>query len=243
MLMEIRTAVIAAASPGVRSSLVRALSAAGMELLGAAQNGLDALHLLEKLQPDLLAADENLPVMDGCTLARRVLGRFELPVRPAVLLLHDSRFPLPDTQALCGAVLLEKPLREEAVPAALVRLRQTAAVFAPHHLRRIEDLLVSLGVPNHPGRECLKYAALICASDVRCLHNLASRVYPLVGEMCACTADQAQRAMRHVIESAWQSDQFDNQYRIFADTVDARRGQPTLREMIFRLADILRLEG
>ena len=49
--------------------------------------------------------------------------------------------------------------------------------------------------------------------------------------------------MRHAIDLAWQSNQFENQYRIFADTVDAGRGQPTCGEMISRLADILRLEG
>ena len=44
--------------------------------------------------------------------------------------------------------------------------------------------------------------------------------------------------MRHAIDLAWRSDQVDNQYRIFADTIDARRGQPTCGEMISRLADI-----
>ena len=69
------------------------------------------------------------------------------------------------------------------------------------------------------------------------------QLYPRIGEAFGMNTRQVERAMRHVIGLAWQSDKFDNQYRIFADTVDAGRGQPTCSEMISRLADILRLEG
>ena len=86
-------------------------------------------------------------------------------------------------------------------------------------------------------------AILLCAADVRAVHSLTAWVYPAAGACCGLTAQQAERAMRHAISLAWRSDQVDNQYRIFADTIDAGRGQPTCGEMISRLADILRLEG
>lgn len=240
---EIRTAVVAAASHLTRRQAVLALSGAGIELLGVARDGYSALQLLGSLRPDLLIADAELPVMDGYALAARALGSFDLPVRPAVLLLRRTGTPTPENGDLAGASFLEKPLEAAALRAALARMQRADAVFAPRQCKRAEALLCALGVPDHIGRDCLKYAALFCAADERCLHSLNRRVYPRIGEMCALTARQAERAMRHAIDLAWQSDQFDNQYRIFADTVDAARGQPTCSEMISRLADILRLEG
>jgi hypothetical protein len=64
-----------------------------------------------------------------------------------------------------------------------------------------------------------------------------------VAEMLGIDANAVERAMRSAISAAWRSNQFENQYRIFADTVDAGRGQPSCGEMIACLADILRLEG
>ena len=115
--------------------------------------------------------------------------------------------------------------------------------FSPEEAAQADALLDDLGVPAHRGRSCLRTAVLLCAADERLQHSLGRRLYPLTGEICGMSAAQAERAMRHAIDLAWQSDQFDNQYRIFADTVDAGRGQPTCGEMICRLADILRLEG
>ena len=236
---ELRTAVAATASPQLQAQILRALSLADIHLLGAARDGLHALRMAEDLRPDLLLAEAWLPGMDGCSLARRVRSGFHLPVRPAVLILGSSPLPMP---LPFGAKYVHLGADPNAFLCALNRLRASAP-FSPEEMLRAQNLLCALGFPDHLGRDCLQCAALICAADVRCLHDLQGRLFPQVAELCACTAHQAQRAMRHVIERAWQSDQFDNQYRIFADTVDARRGQPTLSEMISRTADILRMEG
>ena len=46
--------------------------AAGFELAGSADNGLEALQLAEKLQPDLLLTDIRMPFISGTELARQV---------------------------------------------------------------------------------------------------------------------------------------------------------------------------
>lgn len=122
-------------------------------------------------------------------------------------------------------------------------MRNERPIFPEGQQRRVDQLLDELGVPTHAGRNCLRTAALLCASDERYLYKLSASLYPRTGELCGMNASQVERAMRHAIDLAWQSDKMDNQYRIFADTVDAGRGQPACSEMISRLADILRLEG
>ena len=245
MMRRMKTAVAASATPVAQRQLLRALSCAGIELLAFAQDGLTAWSLLEAHRPDLLAVDQELPAMDGTALARRALCSYALPVRPAVLLMHYPEFAIPDKTGLAqlGAVLVEKPLDVQRFSAAIEQLRVGGLRFRPEECARVDRLLDELGVPQHMGRDCLRAAILLCAADVRAVHSLTGRVYPVAGECCGLTPQQAERAMRHAISLAWRSDQVDNQYRIFADTIDAGRGQPTCGEMISRLADILRLEG
>ena len=51
----------------------------GFSLVGSATNGLDALELVEKLEPDLLLTDIRMPFISGIELARQVRE-----IRPAM---------------------------------------------------------------------------------------------------------------------------------------------------------------
>ena len=245
MYRPVRTAVAAAAAESTKRQIVRALAGADVELLDMATDGMCALAALRAHRADLLVTDAQLPGTEGTALARRALGPARLPVRPRILVLYDACFALPERSALAevGVGFVEKPVSCAAFAAAVRALEVTLPRFAPQERGRAEALLDELGVPAHIGRDCLRAAVLLCAADERLPFNLGRLLYPMAGEICGLSAAQAERAMRHVIGLAWQSDQFDNQYRIFADTVDAGRGQPTCGEMICRLAYILRLEG
>ena len=245
MHRPIRTAVAASASPEMMHAIALLLAENGIELLSAAHNGIEALECLKDDRADLLIADTPLPALDGVALVERALATFCLPVRPRAMLMCHPPFA-----ALCrdkieslGAVLLEKPLNRSSFERTVAHLADCTPVYPESETRFMENLLSDLGFPTHPGRELLKYAALISAHGECFPDNAASAVVSMAAELCACTSAQAERAMRYAIAKAWQSDKFENQYRIFSDTVDAGRGQPTLSEMISRLADILRLEG
>ncbi len=51
----------------------KALRQAGMEVVGAAVNGIEGVHLVKKHRPDLVLMDINIPVMNGIEVARRVM--------------------------------------------------------------------------------------------------------------------------------------------------------------------------
>ena len=245
MPRSIQTAVAAIAAQQVRTDVVRALSAAGIGLLSMESDAHSALRALGLYRPDLFIADHELPVMNGAALLMRICGRFELPVRPAAMLLRYPEFPVAGEKLLLesGVAFVEKPLDASAFRAAVHSASMFPNRFSRVEIQRADMLLDALGVPEHRGRICLCTAILLCAADERNRFDLGGRLYPQVGEICGLDAGQAERAMRHAIGLAWQSDKFENQYRIFADTVDAGRGQPTCGEMISRLADILRSEG
>jgi DNA-binding NarL/FixJ family response regulator len=67
----------------------RFLTALGLEVIGEARTGREALRLLDTLQPDLLLLDLEMPEADGLTVLRLAKAR---PVPPSVIVvtLHDQ---------------------------------------------------------------------------------------------------------------------------------------------------------
>lgn len=59
----------------------------GFEVIGEAENGADALELVEKLEPDLLVTDIRMPFLSGIELARQIRE-----VRPSVQIAFLSGF-------------------------------------------------------------------------------------------------------------------------------------------------------
>lgn len=245
MLRPISTAVIATVDRFALQSVAFLLAESQISLIGVARNGMEAIDRLKSLRPELLIADAALPMLSGYKLIERSIGTFCLPVRPSAILLDACAAYTPNALQLraLGAVILGKPPDQRAFSDAIAHLRQAKPIFPESEIRIVEKLLEAIGMPDHIGRKLIRSAVLISAHDEAAIGKLMSYLIPRSAEMCAVSTAQAEHAMRHAISLAWQSDKFENQYRIFSDTVDAGRGQPTLSEMISRLADILRLEG
>ena len=68
------TVVIADDEEELRGAIVRKVDwqAVGFKVVGEAENGIEALELVEKLEPDLLITDIKMPFISGIDLARRV---------------------------------------------------------------------------------------------------------------------------------------------------------------------------
>ena len=57
-----------------------------IHVVGEADNGLKAIELVEKLEPDVILLDMNLPVMDGWTAARTLRGEAATAKIPIIAL-------------------------------------------------------------------------------------------------------------------------------------------------------------
>ena len=68
------TIVIADDEAELRQALIRRIDweDVGFRVVGEAENGVEALELVEKLEPDLLLTDVRMPFMSGIDLAREV---------------------------------------------------------------------------------------------------------------------------------------------------------------------------
>lgn len=235
-----RRVVVAGDTPG----LSEALEASGLRLCGRASGGAGVLALLRDARPDLIAASAILPGMDGVALARAV-RREKLNLQPALLLLKPRGLHLPGEDRLSGlgALALETPADADALARAIASALALPIPLPEEKSVRLEALLDALGVPEHPGRACLKHAVALAWADRRRLNALRACLYPEAAKRAGLTAEQCERAIRHAIDAAWRVGAMEQQHKIFGDTIDARRGKPTGGEMIAQLADILRWEG
>jgi two-component system, NarL family, nitrate/nitrite response regulator NarL len=68
------------------ASASRLLSAQGLEVVGSASSGAEALHLTQKLEPDVVLVDVQLGDEDGLELTRRVSAT---PHAPPVILISS----------------------------------------------------------------------------------------------------------------------------------------------------------
>lgn len=75
------TVIVAEDEERIRRGIVKNVKweSAGFRVIGEAENGADALEMVEQLEPDLLITDIRMPFINGIELARQIRE-----VRPAV---------------------------------------------------------------------------------------------------------------------------------------------------------------
>lgn len=68
-------------SPFMRRAITRMItSEPGIDIVGQATNGAEALSLIAELRPDVVTMDIEMPVMDGLTALKRIMAERPLPV-------------------------------------------------------------------------------------------------------------------------------------------------------------------
>ncbi|MEK8130074.1 response regulator [Paenibacillus filicis] len=95
----------------------------GIEIVGMAENGVQALQLFDRKKPDIVLMDIQMPEMDGITLARE-LKRKDALVKLIILSGHDT-FEFAQSALELGVVkYLLKPAGEEEIVQAVVEAAQ-----------------------------------------------------------------------------------------------------------------------
>ena len=113
--------LIADDSSYVRLLLSRHLTAQGLEVVGQARNGEEAIEKNLELEPDIVLLDLQMPVMDGVEATRRILQSRPVPI--LVFASMDSR----------GTQLAIQALAEGAYDVIAKTSRSDALVdLAPH---------------------------------------------------------------------------------------------------------------
>jgi len=120
--MRILIADDEAPARGRLQALLEGLASA--EVVGEAENGLDALRLSMKLKSDLVLLDIRMPVLDGLECARELA---RLPESPAIVFTTAYDEYALQAFEVCACDYLLKPVRRERLAAALERAQRFSA--------------------------------------------------------------------------------------------------------------------
>ncbi len=114
----------------LRESLRRAMADEGLEVVGIATNGVEAVELAGALRPDVVLMDITMPEMDGLEAAARI-GK-DLPGLPVLMLtMHaDAEFVRHAVNAGAAGYLV-KDASSRTIADAVRRVAAGEQVFGP----------------------------------------------------------------------------------------------------------------
>ena len=118
----------------VRRGLRSLLEDAGVDVVGEAADGLDALRLCDELRPDMLIVDIGMPKLNGIDVAARVQN-MDRPPAVLILSMHsDESYIIRALAAGARAYLLKSATDEDLIPAV-------RAVAAGKPMPPVDDLV------------------------------------------------------------------------------------------------------
>ena len=226
-----------------------------IEILGIAKDGIEALDLVKKTQPDLLVLDVIMPHLDGLGVIEK-LNSMNLPKMPKIIVLSAvGQDKITQSAINLGAdYYIVKPFDfvifinriRELVTNKTNHIEMTRSDFvrnAGNIETEITNIIHEIGVPAHiKGYLYLREAIKMVIENVELLGAVTKELYPSIAKKFNTTPSRVERAIRHAIEVAWSRGKVDTINQLFGYTVHNTKGKPTNSEFIAMIADKLRLE-
>ncbi len=241
----------------------------GLEVIGRADNGADAINMIVNTTPDIVLLDLVMPKIDGISVVEKVKSDRTFLKNPAFIILSAvGGEQMTEDAFRAGAnYYLMKPFDKEILVnkirhiGKLPKHQQAGrAVSAPYetgeevHVSReeymkahLEDditkLLHELGIPAHiKGYQYLRDAIAMSVEDQEMMSSVTKILYPSIAKRNQTTASRVERAIRHAIEVAWGRGKMETIDEVFGYTISTGKGKPTNSEFIALISDKILLE-
>jgi len=225
-----------------------------IEVLGAANDGLEVLEKVEELNPDVLILDLIMPNLDGLGVMEKLTDSDKKP--KIVVLSAVGQDKITQRAISLGAdyyivkpfdlnVLLDR-VREMAENTVVVKKAKTAVT--PQDKKNdleieITNIIHEIGVPAHiKGYFYLREAIYMVINNVELLSAVTKVLYPSIAAKFNTTPSRVERAIRHAIEVAWNRGCIETINNLFGYTIPKDKGKPTNSEFIAMISDKLRME-
>ncbi|MCJ0013512.1 sporulation transcription factor Spo0A [Clostridioides difficile] len=236
-----------------------------IDILGIAKDGIEALDLVKKTQPDLLILDVIMPHLDGLGVIEK-LNTMDIPKMPKIIVLSAvGQDKITQSAINLGAdyyivkpfdfVVFINRIRElvsnrvtqvEPKPRPVQETQMTRSDFVKNVGNietEITNIIHEIGVPAHiKGYLYLREAIKMVIDNVELLGAVTKELYPSIAKKFNTTPSRVERAIRHAIEVEWSRGKVDTINQLFGYTVHNTKGKPTNSEFIAMIADKLRLE-
>lgn len=246
--------LVAEDNPIMRGILVRELeSRHELQLVGAARNGVEALHLIRQHSPQVLVCDMVMPQLDGFGVLEAV-ARMQAAQRPHVIALTAlSRDDFIMRALELGvAYYMVKPADMDFLAQRILTLAGSSLPAKqpdpPQKQESAEQnvatMLLDMGVPVHlNGYRFLLRSTLMVLEHPDYLASITHALYPAVASYFSTSASCVERSIRHAINMTWArggATAFETvlNRRAFTDN-----DRPTNCELISLLCEQARLHG
>ena len=220
----------------------------GIEVVGKAYNGLEAIRLVQEKLPDVLLCDMIMPQMDGYGVLEQLMG-MKLEKKPGVIALtalgRDDFITRAIDMGACYYMV--KPfdfavLKQRIFEAAGV-LSGTELIYTKAKMEhgeteegmeeRIANLFLMVGIPAHiKGYMYLREAVRMVIDNPDLMGRITKELYPGIAHRFGTTASKVERAIRHAIEVAWNRGRIDALDEAFGRNVCSLDDKPTNGEFI-----------
>lgn len=221
-----------------------------ISLLGTADNGVDALELIDTLHPQVVVLDIVMPRLDGLGVLRELTGRRD---RPYIIMLSALKNDavINRTVELGASYFLVKPATPEQIHEQ-IRAVMTAGMPMPilpfaeppvgyahwNPDERVANLFLSLGIPAHvKGYQYLREAVRMVIANHDLINRITKELYPGIARRYGTSSSKVERAMRHAIEVAWNRGRLENTNQLLGVKLFSENDKPTNGEFIALIAD------
>jgi RNA polymerase sigma factor (sigma-70 family) len=123
----------------VRTGFRMILTAGGVEVVGEAGNGHEAVDAVRRTRPDVVLMDVRMPELDGLEATRRILADAADPPRVIILTTFDLDQYVYAALAAGASGFLLKDVTPEHLVAAVRMVRTGDALLAPAITRRLVE--------------------------------------------------------------------------------------------------------
>ena len=226
------------------------------EIVGKANDGIDALNYLNQRECDLLIIDLMLPRIDGFGVLRRLKDTNKRSFKNVICLSSymnqtmchmledfnvDYCFKYPfDLESFMQLTTYIATKDDSEVK--FVNQDEEEKYKKVKIENEITEILHEVGIPAHiKGYMYLRTAILSTYYNIEILGQVTKVLYPEIARSYNTTSSRVERAIRHAIEVAWNRGNTDAIDDIFGYTVSAIKAKPTNSEFIAMIADKLRL--
>ena len=231
----------------------------GIEVVGVASDGVEAIRLLQEQEPDVLICDMIMPQMDGYAVLERMatmklsrptgvialtaLGRDDFIAR-AINLGVSYYMVKPFDFAMLAQRVYETAGASARAEAMSRQLNQDPAQTGHESLEeRIANLFLTVGIPAHiKGYQFLREAVRMVIETPDMINRITKELYPGIAHRFGTTSSKVERAIRHAIEVAWNRGRIEALDEAFGRNVCSLEDKPTNGEFIALVADRLSVE-
>ncbi|MBE5800115.1 MAG: sporulation transcription factor Spo0A [Clostridiales bacterium] len=230
----------------------------GIEVVGAASNGVEAIRLVQEHAPDVLVCDMIMPQMDGYgvlehlrsmklskhpgVIALTALGRDDFITR-AINLGACYYMVKPFDFSVLAQRVFEAAGEIERADAIAANIRRESGEPEENAEERIANLFLTVGIPAHiKGYQYLREAVKMVMENPDLMGRITKELYPGIAHRFGTTSSKVERAIRHAIEVAWNRGRIEALDEAFGRNVCSLDDKPTNGEFIALVSDRLRIK-